>query len=843
MRLGRARSARRRPTAIAHARSATAGVCAVLALGLAGVATVPVPASQAAVMTAPLASRTTVRSAAEVVEGQVTTSVDSLSAEVLASDQDLTINGTIANGTDSALSSVRLAVRVQRSTEVTTAALGSWLAAERTGYLSTVATLELDGEVAPGTVRGFSLTVPAADLPFTSAEQWGPRGVEVQVLQDGEEVSSDRTVVVWDADVEVDATRVTAIVPVVASADEMSLLATASVTDPAPEDGTSAEAASSPSPSQATASQTSLPETEDGSGQTASQHDAVDDLVTRVTGLLSLAGPGVVLAVDPALMEVLGATAEPDESQAEPEGSSTDSPDAPQAPQQATTAQDSPSDPASDDASPLPAASATPANEAGGSPSGPAAAAAGDHPRVAVSSARLAELRQAVRDALTKGTVIALPWADADLTALAHLGQVEEISSALARSQQAVGSWDDVVTTTVLATGPLDTTTLDLLPQSVTSVVAQAGDLAVSEDLTYTPSGGTSTHGRTVLVPETDLTAALAGQLPAASADGEQVARTGSELDTRQLIRAESAILTRQAPNRHRNLVVTVSREDAARTSPEVLGKRLGSLLSSSWTSAQDLTGLLDSVQQEQEAGTQAERSQPPQTDSAPGELTQEELVEARQLSSDLASIASVLSSPSPALGTATDVTSWAAATSWRSDAEARTAYLDQARSAGTAVTSRVTVVPSSTINVISSSADLPLRIQSGLDQEVTVQVRLRPSSTRLQAVKDVTATVPAHGQVSVTIPIKAVGSGDVDVHITLLSADGTPVGTPLTLHTRVRADWESLGTTVIAAVLAVMLVVGIVRTVRRGRRSDADGQSLKAPATAGARASTTEAG
>ena len=160
-------------------------------------------------------------------------------------------------------------------------------------------------------------------------------------------------------------------------------------------------------------------------------------------------------------------------------------------------------------------------------------------------------------------------------------------------------------------------------------------------------------------------------------------------------------------------------------------------------------------------------------------------------------------------------------------------------RLAGAAVTDQITVVPSSTINVISSSADLPLRIQSRLSQGVTVRVHLKPGSTRLQASNDVTVTVPPHGQVSATIPIKAVGSGDIDVHISLLASDGTPVGTPLTLHTRVRADWENLGTTAIAAVLAVMMLAGIVRTVRRGRRSGEDGQALPAATETGLSTST----
>lgn len=819
MRLGRQHPARRRPSLAARARTIVAGVCAAFALGLAPVATAGTAPSSSLpqAMTATLTSSSATSRTAEVVQGQVTMSVDSLSAEVLASDQDLTLTGTIANGTDSTLSGAELVARVQRSTEVTTAALSSWLAGERTGYLSTVASLDLDGELAPGAVRAFTLTVPAAELPFASTEQWGPRGVELALEQEGEEIATDRTIALWDAGVQVDATRVTAIVPVVASPAEMSLLGATSVTDTGEDDAAEPEPAPSPQASTAASAEPgeqTAPAQDADSVTTTSTQAELSALLTRVTGLLSLAGDGVVLAVDPALMEALGVSAGQEGSSATPSATGT--------------AQASPASPSSPEAGEAGPEASSPA------PS-PAATTSSDSQEpspatVPLPAAQLAELRRALNHALDSGSVITLPWADADLSALAHLGQGEAISSALTRSLQATSTWDGAMTTTVLATGALDTTTLAQLPQSVTTVVAQSGDLPVSEDLTYTPSGWAISEGRTVLVPDADLTAAIDGEMSVAADETDQPVTTDNELDTRQLIRANSAILTRQAPNRHRDLVVTVSRQTAAQTDPSELAARLGALLDPSWTTGQGLDALVAAAQAEQERD-QVARAELPSTQTSATELTQDELDASRQTASYLASLASVLSSPSSVLGLSTEVESWASATSWRADPQGRSAYIDQARQTGTAMTERITVVPSSTINVISSSADLPLRIQSSLDQDVTVHIHLKPGSTRLQASKDVTVTVPAHGQASATVPIKAVGSGDVDVHITVLAADGTPVGTAITLHTRVRADWESLGTTAVAAVLVVMLLAGIVRTVRRGRRSGADGQALKAPA------------
>ncbi len=88
--------------------------------------------------------------------------------------------------------------------------------------------------------------------------------------------------------------------------------------------------------------------------------------------------------------------------------------------------------------------------------------------------------------------------------------------------------------------------------------------------------------------------------------------------------------------------------------------------------------------------------------------------------------------------------------------------------------------------------------------------------------IKDVILTVPADGQTTATVPVRAVGSGDVNLTIMLLANDGTAVGAPQTIHMRVHADWESRGTRVMGAGLVILLVGGIVRTVRRGRRTTA---------------------
>lgn len=735
---------RHRSAVRARALSGIAAIIGCLVLVLAPVALLPAPLGPTAAAL-PAAD-------APLADGRVSVSVDSLAPEVLASGQDLQISGTIVNGTDEPLESVDLVVQVQRSTEIALSGLESWLADEGDAQMSTVITAGLSA-IEPGATTTFAVTVPAKDLPLSGSAEWGPRGVQVSVTEDGQSLARDRTIVVWDAGVAVSPTRVTVVVPVVASPAEMNLLAQGDKADPA----------------------------------------AVKALRTRVEGLLALARPGVVLAVDPALMTALGAGDDlPSPKDADGAGASP-------APAPATEP------PATEpDAEPT----AEPAPATGPTPTAP--------PATGASPAPDRTLAGALEAAGRSGNLIVLPWADADVSALAHLGEGDLTAGAFTRADETVAAWKTGSTATALTSGPLDAETLALLPQTVSTVIARPGDLPVAEDLTYAPAGITTVDDRVVLVPEASVSEAAAGILSTGSDSTALCA-----LDARGLLRGQLAILTRQTPYRGRDIVVALDRADAAAADPAELGARLEAILASSWTQGRDLGAVVADAREQQSAGEQVQRDDPPEQVLDDAEPSGADLNAATQAANHLKSIGSVLADPQALLSPATDVVATSLSTLWRTDPRGRTAHIARARAAGDVVVQSLTAAPSSTINVISATADLPLRIVSGLDQAATVRVHLVPSSTRLQIDHDVTVTVPAQGQTTVLVPIKAVGSGDVDLSIELLAADGTAVGTPMTMRTRVRASWETVGTRVAAGLLVALLAGGITRTVRRGRRQD----------------------
>ena len=719
----------------------------------------------------------------EVVADQVTLSIDALAPEVLHSDQDLVLSGTITNGTGQVVTGVDLVTRVQRSTEVTSLGLTKWLNGTDESGLSDPLTVPLGRDLQPGEVTQFSITVPADELPLTSADQWGPRGIAVKLESQGGSLAQDRSILVWDNGASVAPVRLTAFIPVTASAQETAVLA---------------------------------------GPRNQERKESLTRIHSRVLGLLGMAGDGVVVAVDPALVEALGVTSASLEEAARNGGSrSSASEGAPQTPQGGDSSSPSTAEPSAN-AGPSPKSSAPPSPSASATATSPPTKTPDD----------VTQLSAALVRAIGTGSLVALPWGDSDTAALAHLQQTSLIETAAQRTREsAIVKAGAPASLAWPASSITDSATVDVLPQSTSTIIASPTSLPVADELTYTPSGLGALGDRAVLLPEQSLSEALASRTPeVGTADQAQQAAPSTqipqaaELDTRQLLRGDSAILTRQAPALERDIVVAMPRQAASSADPTALQERVDALHSTSWAQPQSLSALEEHARAEVEAvdeGTSGiERSEPPDRVTDNDELPTATLAAAASTASTLQSVSSVLSNPAALLGDYTDLETVVSSASWRADSATRDAQIPTAEAAGAGVTSSLAAVPSSTINLISSEAQLPVRITSSLDQNVTVQVYLVSDNKRLQVPRTTTVTVPAHQQAKVTVPIQAVGSGDVGLTVQVLATDGTTVGTPTTVHMRVRADWESRGTGIIVGILVSIVVIGTVRTVRRGRRT-----------------------
>ncbi|MCS4485146.1 DUF6049 family protein [Gleimia sp. 6138-11-ORH1] len=130
-----------------------------------------------------------------------------------------------------------------------------------------------------------------------------------------------------------------------------------------------------------------------------------------------------------------------------------------------------------------------------------------------------------------------------------------------------------------------------------------------------------------------------------------------------------------------------------------------------------------------------------------------------------------------------------------------------------------IKVAQPSTFNLVDKNATLPLRIINESSTEAVVNVKLQPSDPRLQIDDVVTVKIRGKSQQTVEFPVKAIGTGDVEVQVIVTANDGTEINKDMKFMVRVRADWESNATVVFIVIVCVIFIFGVFRTFRRNRQ------------------------
>jgi hypothetical protein len=243
----------------------------------------------------------------------------------------------------------------------------------------------------------------------------------------------------------------------------------------------------------------------------------------------------------------------------------------------------------------------------------------------------------------------------------------------------------------------------------------------------------------------------------------------------------------------------------------QALRTALTALRTSGWATVTPLGGLLDGQAPEVDRVTLEDEER---QEGELGVASVHRLDTARQGLSDFASAAADPAELADAQGAVTAPLSVA----YRSAADERSVAVDAAVERADAQRAGLSVVHRSDVTLISAAGDIPVLVRNELGTDVTVAVVLQPEDGRLTVDSRPTTTIPAGASGEVRVPVRAIGSGDVDVEVRLLTPDGTVAAEPWTFQIRVRAGWETVGTAVVAGVVGVLFLAGIWRTVRRGR-------------------------
>lgn len=716
----------------------------------------------------------------------LTVEVDKINPEVISPGSDITVEGTITNTSTETLSGFDVRVSLQSRSQSSVELLKDWLVFDDSSYSYVAHTEQLNHSLAAGASMRFSLNIRASQLPSAAGNNWGARGMEVTVTS-GELVSSDRAIAVWSPNTQVQPTKVTAVIPLTASAMQMrELLALQSgaAFTPSQSDGFSPNACIT--------------------GDKVDLKLATTQMRTRTIEILNAANSQTIVAVDPYLLSALGATAAAvNQKTADATPSATASPTA-SAP--ATASANTENSTPSATASATPSASATPTPTQSSTQNAKA-----------VEAQQVAALNQALAGALKRGGIIALPPMDADLVALSHVSTgASQIREAINQSKAMVGKEQllsgaraDVAISSSLE---LDQTYLDAVKGQVSTVISPPDALYPAGDLDYIPDSTAFLNNQRVLIPDQTLSESVSGVLTTY----EGFLGNLTDFDARQLARGTTAVITRQRPDQVRHVLLLVERDSASNMDVKDLNDRL-SAINNSWSTPAPLTELEQLASTKASDGTEIEREPLPVSSTDPYRINEQELATASKTVSTTQNMVSIYNEPAKIAGSTLRLTEVATSSAWRQGKFM--VVIDDVGCRNKIIGNMLRTLPSSTINLIDSSAHLPVRVSNDTSQPAKVTIHLRPSRSLLRSKGDTTAVIPANSQTTVMVPVNAVGSGDIDVKVSMKNALGQPVGSSSTVHMRVRANWESWFTWGLGSVFSVLMVAGIVRTVHRGRR------------------------
>lgn len=716
----------------------------------------------------------------------LTVEVDKINPEVISPGSDITVEGTITNTSTETLSGFDVRVSLQSRSQSSVELLKDWLVFDDSSYSYVAHTEQLNHSLAAGASMRFSLNIRASQLPSAAGNNWGARGMEVTVTS-GELVSSDRAIAVWSPNTQVQPTKVTAVIPLTASAMQMrELLALQSgaAFTPSQSDGFSPNACIT--------------------GDKVDLKLATTQMRTRTIEILNAANSQTIVAVDPYLLSALGATAAAvNQKTADATPSATASPTA-GAP--ATASANTENSTPSATASATPSASAT-----------PALTQSSTQNAKAVEAQQVAALNQALAGALKRGGIIALPPMDADLVALSHVSTgASQIREAINQSKAMVGK-DQLLSgaradVAISSSLELDQTYLDAVKGQVSTVISPPDALYPAGDLDYIPDSTAFLNNQRVLIPDQTLSESVSGMLTTY----EGFLGNLTDFDARQLARGTTAVITRQRPDQVRHVLLLVERDSASNMDVKDLNDRL-SAINNSWSTPAPLTELEQLASTKASDGTEIEREPLPVSSTDPYRINEQELATASKTVSTTQNMVSIYNEPAKIAGSTLRLTEVATSSAWRQGKFM--VVIDDVGCRNKIIGNMLRTLPSSTINLIDSSAHLPVRVSNDTSQPAKVTIHLRPSRSLLRSKGDTTAVIPANSQTTVMVPVNAVGSGDIDVKVSMKNALGQPVGSSSTVHMRVRANWESWFTWGLGSVFSVLMVAGIVRTVHRGRR------------------------
>lgn len=432
-----------------------------------------------------------------------------------------------------------------------------------------------------------------------------------------------------------------------------------------------------------------------------------------------------------------------------------------------------------------------------------------------------AQWLSSVRAALADNPVVATPYADPDVTALAHRGLDKQPARALelAKEKSALIKGDVLTSTYWPAGGMIDADALDLL------AVGAPGVTRVDKVLLDAANLPTQQAASAVAMPPPSATPDAAtrldtvmGPVTALVADGELsrllepgAGTRATTLLSKQRFIAETAMIAAEpGQTRPRSLVVAPSRR--WNPSPTVVSTLLKTAGKLPWLSLTTLDSIKVPAAPTPRAGlTYPDRSRKQ-------ELGGKYLKPIRELAEQAALTARLTGRQQSSFDAAVlRLTSSA----WRGDTKAGRAVAEQV---GKAVNDRIEKVsitgagPDRPRTLAGSDGEVPISVRNQLDTPVSLYVDAKsddPDVLEADVREPLRIDPGQSGTVQIGMQVIAPGGGDASVTVQLLTADRRPYGEPVKLIVRT-TGYTGIALVIVGGALTVMLAAVVTRILRR---------------------------
>ncbi|HTT55084.1 MAG TPA: DUF6049 family protein [Streptosporangiaceae bacterium] len=420
------------------------------------------------------------------------------------------------------------------------------------------------------------------------------------------------------------------------------------------------------------------------------------------------------------------------------------------------------------------------------------------------------------------------PYADVDVSALAHAGLGNDLARALAKGrevaaspsllgavQQPAGRRIDWPANGIADYGVLGS----LAANGIGTVVLNSSMMPPAQPVQYTPSAITTTPdgvnaGLHVALADAALARVLAAAPTAADRSPAATPPAAAAFSAEQRFLAETAMIAAERPGLARSVVITPPRQ--WNPAPGLAAALLQETDTVPWLQPASLSSLLAAPGR---AG-QVTRKQPPPQQYGHGELHRSLLRKVRGLEAAIRVQASMLGAP-PARYLSGAVAA-IESSAWRGDPAAARHLLSWVSSFVAARAHQVRIIDSGgQVTLTGKSGPVPVSIINKLGQPVTVRLLVQAPSSRLTILyKSTPVTIAKFEQKTVAVRVRSSVAGSTVLKLSLLAPNGSPLPGP---GAQVTVDATHFGTealVIVALACGLFVLVSAGRAVRRGRRA-----------------------